>query len=117
MGAWYDKRTATEVVNMRLWQQLKVSWAHLVELTDSSVVNTIVCFSSVGSTTRVNNFHILYAMNMIPLLVNSLPHSASSHIVSTCQSINWDSPYICMGMPSIKMHTTITSGCKQRPTG
>ena len=24
MGAWYDKRTAVEVVNMRLWQQLKV---------------------------------------------------------------------------------------------
>ena len=24
MGAWYDKKTAVEVVNMRLWQQLKV---------------------------------------------------------------------------------------------
>ena len=24
MGAWYDKKTAVEVVNSRLWQQLKV---------------------------------------------------------------------------------------------
>ena len=28
MGAWYDKRTAVEVVNMRLWEQLKVHVEH-----------------------------------------------------------------------------------------
>ena len=26
MGAWYDKKTAMEVVNTRLWLQLKVFW-------------------------------------------------------------------------------------------
>ena len=25
MSAWYDKRTTTEVVNIKLWEQLKVS--------------------------------------------------------------------------------------------
>ena len=25
MSAWYDKRTAAEVVNLKLWEQLKVS--------------------------------------------------------------------------------------------
>ena len=40
----------------------------------------IVYFSSVGRTTRVNNFRILHAMNMISVMLNSLRRSASSHI-------------------------------------
>ena len=42
-------------------------------------VIAIVYSNSVGRTTRVNNFRILHAMNMIPLSLNSSRHSASAN--------------------------------------
>jgi WASH complex subunit strumpellin len=44
MGAWYDKKTAVEVVNMRLWQQLKEA----VDIFGLSAIDRLFCFMIVS---------------------------------------------------------------------
>jgi len=40
MGAWYDKRTSQEVVNLRLWEQLQEA----VDIFGLSALDRLFCF-------------------------------------------------------------------------